>query len=99
MARGQAESWAAGRTLEGGRRWPALLFGIHPLRVESGAWITERRDVLKHVLPAGARSPYLRVFSARLGGGRHPGVVRRVDRAAARERSCAGVGMSSFSSC
>ena len=24
----------------------ALLFGIHPLRVESVAWITERRDVL-----------------------------------------------------
>jgi hypothetical protein len=24
----------------------ALLFGIHPMRVESVAWITERKDVL-----------------------------------------------------
>lgn len=31
-------------------RWPAfvgaLLFGIHPMRVESVAWVTERKDVL-----------------------------------------------------
>ena len=33
-----AVSWASALT--------ALLFGIHPLRVESVAWITERRDVL-----------------------------------------------------
>ncbi len=26
--------------------WVALLFGIHPLRVESVAWISERKDVL-----------------------------------------------------
>ncbi len=26
--------------------WGALLFGIHPMRVESVAWITERKDVL-----------------------------------------------------
>jgi len=36
--------------LVGGRIWAAsvaaLLFAIHPLRVESVAWVTERRDVL-----------------------------------------------------
>ncbi|HEY3242502.1 MAG TPA: tetratricopeptide repeat protein [Phycisphaerae bacterium] len=26
--------------------WAALAFGVHPLRVESVAWVTERRDVL-----------------------------------------------------
>ena len=35
---------------EGARRWgailAALLFSIHPLRVESVAWITERRDLV-----------------------------------------------------
>jgi len=34
----------AARTLEAGAALAALLFGIHPLRVESVAWITERRD-------------------------------------------------------
>jgi tetratricopeptide (TPR) repeat protein len=49
---------AAPRALE---RWrdvgaalSALLFGLHPLRVESVAWITERRDVLSGVFFVGA---------------------------------------------
>lgn len=37
----------------------ALLFGIHPLRVESVAWITERRDVLAGVFFLGAVIAYL----------------------------------------
>lgn len=29
-----------------GALFVALLFGIHPMRVESVAWVTERKDVL-----------------------------------------------------
>ncbi|MCX5795121.1 MAG: tetratricopeptide repeat protein [Elusimicrobia bacterium] len=32
--------------LRAGAAFAALLFGVHPLRVESVAWVTERRDVL-----------------------------------------------------
>jgi len=38
----------------------ALLWGLHPLRVESVAWITERRDVLCGVFFLGAVLAYLR---------------------------------------
>jgi Tfp pilus assembly protein PilF len=34
------------RTIDLAAAFAALLFGIHPLRVESVVWITERRDVL-----------------------------------------------------
>src|ERR1051326_2529896 len=39
---GAAAPWGAGMA--------ALLFGAHPLRVESVAWVTERRDVLSGLL-------------------------------------------------
>jgi protein O-mannosyl-transferase len=39
---GSLPRWA----VEAGALFAALLFGLHPLRVESVAWITERRDVL-----------------------------------------------------
>ncbi len=38
----------------------ALLFAIHPLRVESVAWVTERRDVLSGFFYLGAVYAYLR---------------------------------------
>lgn len=37
------------RTLEIGAALAALLFALHPLRVESVAWATERRDVLSGI--------------------------------------------------
>jgi hypothetical protein len=39
----------AGGTTDAGAAFAALLFAAHPLRVESVAWITERRDVLSGV--------------------------------------------------
>ena len=38
----------------------ALLFAVHPLRVESVAWVTERRDVLSGVFFAMATAAYVR---------------------------------------
>ncbi len=38
----------------------ALLFALHPLRAESVAWVTERRDVLSGVFFVLATSAYLR---------------------------------------
>src|SRR3989442_2770207 len=35
-----------GRALTAAAGFAALLFAIHPLRLESVAWVTERRDVL-----------------------------------------------------
>jgi len=39
----------------------ALLFGIHPMRVESVAWITERKDVLFGAFYLGALCLYTRM--------------------------------------
>ena len=38
----------------------ALLFGIHPMRVESVAWVTERKDVLFAAFYLGAMITYLK---------------------------------------
>ena len=54
------------RRLRIGALAAALFFAIHPLRVESVAWITERRDVLSGLLFLLAIAAYL---AARGGGG------------------------------
>ncbi|MFN8236696.1 MAG: tetratricopeptide repeat protein [Chitinophagales bacterium] len=45
----------------------ALLFGIHPMRVESVAWITERKDVLYSMFFLGALCAYLRYLKSTTG--------------------------------
>jgi tetratricopeptide (TPR) repeat protein len=50
----------------------ALLFAVHPLRVESVAWVTERRDVLSALFLLLATLAWLRL---------HEGGVRRPSRA------------------
>ena len=47
----------------------ALVFAVHPLRVESVAWVTERRDVLSTLLYLAAALAYLR-------GAERPGALR-----------------------
>ncbi|HEY7396363.1 MAG TPA: tetratricopeptide repeat protein, partial [Gemmatimonadaceae bacterium] len=47
----------------------ALVFAIHPLRVESVAWITERRDMLSLLFFLSSISAYLR-FASSVSGGR-----------------------------
>jgi tetratricopeptide (TPR) repeat protein len=51
----------------------ALLFAIHPLRVESVAWITERRDVLSGLLVVLTVLAYLRAVSGRAPAAAHRG--------------------------
>jgi protein O-mannosyl-transferase len=43
-----------------GAAFASLVFAVHPLRVESVAWVTERRDVLSGVFYLGALLAYLR---------------------------------------
>lgn len=45
---------APARTRLAGATFAALLFALHPLRAESVAWLTERRDVLSGLLFVGA---------------------------------------------
>ncbi len=45
----------------------ALSWSLHPLRVESVAWATERRDVLAGLLVVGALRAYVARFGARFG--------------------------------
>jgi len=55
--------------LSGGRLfpafWAALFFGIHPMHVESVAWISERKDVLYVAFFLAATIAYWRYLSAR----------------------------------
>jgi hypothetical protein len=51
---------APGVALQAGAAAAALMFGLHPLRVESVAWISERRDVLSGLFWLLALLAYLR---------------------------------------
>jgi len=60
-----AAAWGAAapaRALVAGAAFAALLFAVHPLRVESVAWITERRDLLSGLFFLGAVWSYLRAL-------------------------------------
>ena len=64
-----AAAMGGGRTaVDLGAALAALVFGVHPLRVESVAWITERRDVLCALFYMLAILAYLRGA----GGGLEP---------------------------
>ena len=58
----------AGRRLAGAVA-AALLWSVHPLRVESVAWATERRDVLSGLFYLLTLLTYLRLAEARRAGG------------------------------
>src|SRR3990172_2175525 len=58
----------------------ALLFAIHPLRVESVAWASDRRGVLGGVFFLAAVLAYLRAVEAADGGGGGGAVAGRVAR-------------------
>ncbi len=51
---------ASARQLTYAAALAALLFAVHPLRVESVAWVTERRDVLSLLFCLGSVMAYLR---------------------------------------
>jgi protein O-mannosyl-transferase len=53
-----------GRATQAGAFVAALAFGIHPMRVESVAWVTERRDVLSGVFFLLTVLAYLRAVDA-----------------------------------
>src|SRR6185295_13199703 len=57
------------RKLSGGRFWAAavtaLFFGIHPMHVESVAWISERKDVLYTAFFLGGAIAYWRYLDRR----------------------------------
>jgi len=53
----------------------AALWAIHPLRVESVAWVTERKDVLSGVFFLLTISAYLRYGRARWSLGRYLAVA------------------------
>jgi protein O-mannosyl-transferase len=69
-ARQPARPDSPDRDLRLGAMVAALIFGVHPLRVESVAWITERRDVLCGLLCLLAVLLYLRAVDPESEGGR-----------------------------
>lgn len=77
---GQVLRLTGGESVDGGKNlWlraaapllAGLLWGIHPLRVESVAWVTERKDVLNGLCTLGALLAYLRYAALRKTPGRN----------------------------
>ena len=67
-----AASWDAAApapALIGGAAFASLIFAVHPLRVESVAWVTERRDVLSGFFFLLAVLGYLKAVEQGAGGG------------------------------
>jgi len=64
---------ADGRSLILGAAAAALLFSLHPLRVESVAWATERRDVLMGLFALLCVLAYLRAVERGVAGALHRG--------------------------
>src|SRR5260370_4631864 len=64
---------ADGRSVILGAAVAALLFSLHPLRVESVAWATERRDVLMGFFTLLCGLAYLRAVERGGPGALHPG--------------------------
>jgi hypothetical protein len=71
LARGAGASRDVGS--RAGAAFAALLFSLHPLRVESVAWATERRDVLSGLFYLLAVLAYLRACEPRPPGERRVG--------------------------
>jgi tetratricopeptide (TPR) repeat protein len=67
---GGSQRGHAGGPVVGASVFAALVWGVHPLRVESVAWITERRDVLCGLLFLLAVLAYLKGLER--GGGLRP---------------------------
>jgi tetratricopeptide (TPR) repeat protein len=63
----QDGSAADATSLRLGALFGALIFSVHPLRVESVAWVTERRDVLSGLFCLLTVLAYLRAWDARAG--------------------------------
>jgi Flp pilus assembly protein TadD len=69
LGAGDAAAGAAGRLPSRlAAAFAALVFAVHPLRGESVAWVTERRDVLSGLFYLLAVLAYLRDSDARNGG-------------------------------
>lgn len=82
---------------EGDLRWgaafAALFFAVHPLRVESVAWITERRDVLSGVFYLASAIWYLRFAGASAAARFRPYLLALFFFAAALLSKATGIGM------
>src|SRR4030095_10572350 len=67
LQQAQSATKGAATALRLGALFGALIFSVHPLRVESVAWVTERRDVLSGLFCLLTVLAYLRAWDTRVG--------------------------------